>query len=249
MESMYQHFENVRDEKGAAFVVLLDPENEAVETVARKARLCEEAGADAIFVGGTLVHAAGIDPFVRELKSATSLPIVGFPGSANQISEYLDAVLYLSVVSSRNADFLFGRHIHVAPLIKRLGLEAISTAYMFIESGELTAAQYVAGSMPIPRGKPDIAVATSIAAEMLGMKLLYLEGGSGASQPVPTDMIRAVSDNCESLIAVGGGLKTTGQVRERVEAGASIIVVGNALEEKHGLLYMREMAEAAHTLL
>ena len=246
---MYQHLLEVADSKGAAFVVLLDPENEPIETVARKARLCEEAGVDAIFVGGSLVQTADTNAFVKMLKESTSLPIIGFPGSSNQISEHLDAVLFLSVVSGRNTDFLFGRHVYVAPLIKKLGIEPIATAYMLVESEHLTAAQYLTNSLPLPRNKPDIAAATALAAEMMGMKLLYLEGGAGASEPVPVSMIRAVAACCESPIVVGGGLRTAEEVRERVEAGASIIVVGNALEEKHGLLYMREMAEAAHTLL
>lgn len=228
-------------------MVLLDPDKESVGGLSGKIETFQKAGVDAFFVGGSLVHSANVEDVIWKIKSSTTLPVVGFPGSLNQISRHLDAVLYLSVVSGRNADMLFGRHVYVAPIIKQLGIEPIPTAYMLVESGLLTTAQYLNNSLPLPRSKPDMAAATALAAEMMGMKLLYLEGGSGAKEPVPTSLIQAVAQTCESPIAVGGGLTTPNQVRERVEAGASIVVVGNAIEANGGESFIREMAAAAHT--
>jgi len=245
-QSVYHRILATAASKGAGFFVLLDPEKEPVDGIADKVHLCTEAGVDGFLLGGSLVQSADSFEFAKAVRLASSCPVIGFPGSANQISAHLEAVLYLSVVSSRNPDYLFGRHIHVASLIKKLGIESIATAYMLVESGPLTTVQYLTNSMPLPRTKPDIAAATALAAEMMGMKLLYLEGGSGAADPVPTDMIQAVASTCHSPIMVGGGLRKPEQVRERVEAGASFIVVGNAIEERGGLPYIRDMAAAAH---
>jgi len=234
------------DVAGAAFVVLLDPENLSETALRARVQASERAGVDAFFVGGSLVQTADTDALVRSLKSMTDLPVVGFPGSVNQISAAMDAVLYLSVVSGRNPDYLFGRHVYVAPHIRRLGVEAIPTAYLLIESGPLTTAQYMSQSMPIPRSKPDVAAVTALAAEMMGMQLLYMDAGSGAEQAVSADMIRAVRDCCDSPIVVGGGIRTPAAVAERVSAGADFIVVGNAFEEDADPGFMSEMCAAAH---
>jgi phosphoglycerol geranylgeranyltransferase len=244
---IYKRLIKVASKRGAAFVVLLDPDKESVVGLPEKVKACEKAGVGAFFVGGSLVQSSDIDDFTALLKASTVLPVVGFPGSLNQISRHLDAVLYLSVVSGRNADMLFGRHVYVAPVIKKLGIEPIPTAYMLVESGLLTTAQYLNNSLPLPRSKPEIAAATALAAEMMGMKLLYLEGGSGANEPVPTSMIKAVAQTCTSPIVIGGGLTTPVQVRERVEAGASIVVVGNAIEANGDISFLSEMAAAVHT--
>ncbi|MDA1027887.1 MAG: geranylgeranylglyceryl/heptaprenylglyceryl phosphate synthase [Bacteroidetes bacterium] len=242
----YNHLVQVASERGAAFVVLLDPDKETIGALPQKIERFQKAGVDAFFVGGSLVRSPDIEDVFKTIKMSSELPVIGFPGSLDQISRHLDAVLYLSVVSGRNADMLFGRHVYVASIIKALGIEPIPTAYMLVESGLLTTAQYLNNSLPLPRSKPDIAAATALAAEMMGMKLLYLEGGSGAKEPVPVAMIEAVAHACESPIAVGGGLSTPELVRERVKAGASIIVVGNALEANGSESFIAEMVAAAH---
>src|SRR5690554_1446502 len=212
--------------------------------------MCHEASVDAVFVGGSLcTRDVDIDAFVSDLKSDARLPVVGFPGSVSQLSRNLDAVLFLSIVSSRNPEYLFGQHIHAAPLIRRLGIEPISTGYMLVESGRTTTAQYVSHSMPLPRTKPDVAVATALAAEMMGMKMLFTDGGSGAQEPVPEEMIAAITDVCAAPLVVGGGLRSPMDVARRVEAGASFIVVGNAFESNTDAGFISEMAAAAHTLV
>lgn len=242
----FDSLKSVIDQRGAAFVVLLDPDKLSNGDVHRRLDRCMRAGADAFFIGGSLLHASEVDSFVREVKKVTSLPVIGFPGSISQISPALDAVLYLSVVSGRNPDFLFGQHVYAAPMLKRMNMETIATAYMLVESGKLTTAQYMNHSLPLPRSKPEVAAATALAAEMMGMKLLYTDGGSGADQPVTVDMIKAITECCESPLVVGGGLRRPSEIRERVEAGASIIVVGNAIEEQDDVSYMEDLARAVH---
>lgn len=246
--TIYEQLVGISHRRGAAFVVLLDPDNLTETGLLERVEASQEAGVDAFFVGGSLVQSGDTEAIVRTLASCTQLPVIGFPGSVNQITAALDAVLYLSVVSGRNPDFLFGRHVYVAPHIRRLGLEAIPTAYLLIESGPLTTAQYMSQSLPIPRSKPDVAAATALAAEMMGMKLIYLDGGSGAQHAVPTEMIESIRSCCTSPIVVGGGLRSPESVEERVQAGASIVVVGNAFEASSDRGFMSEMSAAAHCM-
>ncbi len=232
--------------RGAGFLVLIDPDKLPQERLPAFAARCAEAEADAFFVGGSLMHATELDGYVRALRAATELPVVGFPGTLHQISGALSAVLYLSVVSGRNPEHLIGQHVHAAPLIRRLGLEPIPTAYMLVESGRLTTAQYMSGSAPLPRAKPDIAAATALAAEMMGMRLLFTDAGSGAEQPVPEEMIGAITETCRIPLVVGGGLKTPEAVAQKVAAGAQFIVVGNAIEHNDDAAYIADRAAAAH---
>ena len=233
-------------DQGAGFVVLIDPDKLAEEELPGFAARCAEAGVDALFLGGSLMHATELDRYVRTLKSATMLPVVGFPGTLTQISGALDAVLYLSVVSGRNPEHLIGQHVHAAPVIRRLGLEPIPTAYMLVESGRTTAAQYMSGSAPLPRHKPEIAAATALAAEMMGMRLLFTDAGSGAEHPVAEEMIAAITATCAAPLVVGGGLRTPQDVARKVAAGASFVVVGNAIEQNGDVRYIADLAAAAH---
>ena len=249
-ESIFQQLVRIRDQRGAGFIVLVDPDKLERGQLPRFAEMCREASVDAIFVGGSLcTRDVDIDSYIGELKAHAGLPVVGFPGSVNQVSRHLDAVLFLSIVSSRNPEYLFGQHIHAAPLIRRLGIEPISTGYMLVESGLTTTAQYVSNSMPLPRSKPDVAVATALAAEMMGMKLLFADGGSGALDSVPEEMIAAITDVCTAPLVVGGGLRSPMDVARRVEAGADFIVVGNAFEARPDTSFVAEMAAAAHSLV
>ncbi len=227
-------------------IVLIDPDKLPVARIAPFVETCEQAGVDALFVGGSLLHTVDLDAYVCAIKRATSLPVIGFPGSLGQLVRPLDAVLYLSIISGRNPEYLFGQHVQAAPLIKRLGIEPISTGYMLVESGVTTTAQYMSGSMPLPRHKPDLAAATALAAEMMGMKLLFADGGSGADAPVPVALVRAITQACTIPLLVGGGLRTPEAVAQRIEAGAAFAVVGTALEENGDGAYMAEMAAAAH---
>lgn len=236
----------VRADRGAGFVVLVDPDKLPREGATRFVDSCMAAGVDALFVGGSLIHAGEVDECVRRLKESAEVPVIGFPGALNQIAPSLDAVLFLSVISSRNPDYLFGQHVYAAPLIRRLGIEPISTGYMLVESGRTTTAQYMTHSHPLPRHKPEVAAATALAAEMMGMRLVFTDAGSGADAPVPEEMIAAITGTCSVPLIVGGGLRRPEDVTRCIRSGASFVVVGNAIEATPDAGFIADLATAAH---
>ena len=240
----YDRLLTVRDKAGAGFIVLIDPDKTPVAQLPQLVEQCLTAGVDALFIGGSLLYGTAFQAYVSALKALSPLPVIGFPGSINQIAPDLDAILYLSIVSGRNPDYLFGRHIQAAPIIKAMNVEPISTGYMLVESGHITTALYMSNTMPLPRRKPDVAAATALAAEMMGMRLLFTDGGSGADQPVPTEIVSAITETCTTPLVVGGGLRTPDAVQARVDAGASFIVVGTAFEHHPDTIYLAEMVAA-----
>ena len=243
---IYNYLLNTISSKGAAYLILLDPDKIAEDKLPGFVKYCEKSDVDGFLIGGSLMINGNLESFIVKVKKTTRLPVIIFPGSINQIYPAADAILYLSVVSGRNADDLIGKHVLAAPIIKQCGLEPISTGYILIESGITTTAQYMSGSFPIPRNKPEIASATALAAEYLGMKLIYLEAGSGAEQTVPNEIVKAVSDQCTVPIIVGGGIKTPMAARDKVENGARIIVTGNFFENENNWDIIRSFAEAVH---
>lgn len=244
--NIYKHLTEVIQTKGAAYLVLLDPDNLPEDKVSRFTKHCEKSGVDGFLIGGSLLINDNLENFLVKLKKITSLPTIIFPGDVNQISSKADAILYLSVVSGRNPEHLIGKHVLAAPIIKKCGIEPISTGYLLIESGRTTTAQYMSGSLPIPRNKPGIAAATALAAEYLGMKLIYLEAGSGADNSVPNEMVKAVSEICSVPVIVGGGIKTPTAAKEKVQNGAKIIVTGNFFEDEKNWNMIKEFAAAVH---
>jgi len=226
--------------------VLVDPDklqNRDVENIALNAA---RSGVDYFFVGGSLLVNNEFDLCIKTLKANSNIPVILFPGNTMQMSWKADAILFLSLISGRNAEMLIGRHVIAAPHLKMSPLEVISCGYMLIESGKSTAVQYMSNTVPIPSDKLDIAICTAMAGEMLGLKLIYLEAGSGAQQSVPLAMIEQVKQNINIPLIVGGGLRTPDKVREAVAAGADIVVVGTALEKDPTLI--AEMADAAHNV-
>ncbi len=242
----YNHILNTIKSKGAAYLVLLDPDKLSFEKSESFLKHCANAGVDGFLIGGSLMLSGNFEMMIEKVKANTNLPAIIFPGSIDQISPRADAILFLSVVSGRNADHLIGRHVIASPLIKRSGIEVISTAYTLIESGITSTAVYMSGSMPLPRNKPEIAAATALAAEYLGMKLIYLEAGSGADQPVPDEMIKAVADVCTVPVIVGGGIRSPFVAREKVDSGANIIVTGNYFEDENNWDMIQDFANAVH---
>jgi len=243
---IYDRLTESAERRGASFAVLIDPDKQPVDAVSRLTATCEAAGVDLLLLGGSSVQDIDFEEFVSQVKSTTEMPVIGFPGSPGQLSAKLDAVLYLSLVSGRNPDFLIGRHVHAAPNIRALGLEAIPTAYLLVDSGSMTSVQRVTGTKPISRDDAGLAADTALAAEMMGMKLVYLEGGSGARKPVPAEMVAAVAETCTIPVMVGGGLRSPREVEERVAAGARFVVIGNAIERRQDKEYLCELAAATH---
>ena len=237
----------IREKKGAGYFVLIDPDKQKVEKAIELAQRCEEAQVDALLIGGSLLFSHIFDDFVRAIKAECNLPIIIFPGSTGQLSPYADALLYLSVVSGRNPNNLIGNQVIAAPMIKSMNLEAISTAYMFVESGNVTSAQFLSDTRPIPREKPDIAMAHALAAQYLGMKLVYLEAGSGAKYSVPDILIKKLTEYVSIPVIVGGGIRTPEQARRKVESGASFVVTGNVIENSNDKELLFAFSEAIHS--
>ncbi len=217
-----------RDKK--QMVILIDPDKENNDSLLKFCKKLNKIPVDYLFVGGSLLQ-KNIDETINILKKNSDLPIILFPGSLLQISDNADAILLLSLISGRNPDFLIGNHVIAANFLKRSKLEILPTAYLLIESGNITSVEYISNTKPIPRNKIDIAVATAIAGEILGLKLIYLEAGSGAKKSVNLKMIEEVKKNISIPLIVGGGIKSRNKIDKIYKAGADIVVIGTALEK------------------
>ncbi len=244
--SIYNHLLDVIKNRGAAYLILIDPDKLSEDKLAGFVKYCESAGVDGFLIGGSLLIHDDVEGYVKTLKKYTSIPAIIFPGAINQVVKTADALLYISIISGRNPEHLIGKHVLAAPLIKMAGIEPISCGYMLIESGVRTTAEYISGSMPIPRNKPEIAAATALAAEYMGMKLIYLEAGSGADNHVPAEMVKMVSGMISVPLIVGGGIRSAKSAAEIVKAGAKIIVTGNHFENEDNWQLMRDFAAAVH---
>jgi phosphoglycerol geranylgeranyltransferase len=241
-QMIYQEITRKKQSGHKSFAVLVDPDKVGPSQITELCGLADEAGVDYLFVGGSLVVTNHLDEVVTNIKKETDIPVILFPGSPSQISRYADALLYLSLISGRNPELLIGQHVISAPIVKQSGLEIMSTGYMVVDGGAPTTVSYISNAAPIPHDKNEIAVCTAMAGEMLGMKLIYMDAGSGARRAVHEDMIAAVAEHISIPLIVGGGITDPEKAYLNCKAGANIIVVGNAIEKDMGLL--KEMASA-----
>ena len=209
--------------------VLIDPGKEMHLSVNKLVQLSEMAGVDYFFVGGSLVNQYA-DKLVEEIKNHSKIPVILFPGSVLQITSKADGILLLSLISGRNPEYLIGHHVISAPILKQSKLQIIPTGYILIDSGKTTSVEYISNTQSIPRDKDDIAVATAIAGEMLGLRQIYLDAGSGAKNMVPIEIIEKVKKNIDVPLIVGGGIRSKADALEAFSAGADIIVIGNITE-------------------
>lgn len=226
------------------FAVLIDPDKLALREVGPLVALADQAQVDYFFVGGSLVVNNELDEMIQLIKEQSNIPVILFPGSSRQLSYKADGLLLLSLISGRNAELLIGKHVEIAPYLKISPLEVISTGYILVDGGIPTSVSYMSNTFPIPADKDSIAVCTAMAGELLGLKLLYMDAGSGAQRPISTTMIEAVSMATDIPLIIGGGIKTAEQARTTIQAGADVIVVGNALEQEPQL--MTAIAKAVH---
>jgi len=215
--------------KRKAFAWLFDPDKSDPARIGQQVDLAHRLGVDFLFVGGSLVF-NHVDFLLQLIKPHSSIPVILFPGSPLQVSSNADAILLLSLISGRNPEFLIGNQVIAAPFIRESGIEILPTGYMLVNGGKQTSVAYMSNTQPIPNDKPDLALATAMAGEMLGLKLIFLDAGSGAPEPVPAPMIRMVSAGVNIPVIVGGGIRTALQARVAYEKGADVIVVGNAAE-------------------
>jgi len=230
----------------AGFLCLIDPDDHEVCEVGQVATMYEQGGADAILIGGSMMLHDRFAKAVKEIKRHIKVPLIIFPGIFNFVSPHANALFMLNMISSRNPQVLIDEQVRCAPLVYKAGIEVIPTAYLLIESGNYSSVQYMSHSFPIPRKKNDIAVAHSLAAQYLGMKMIYLEAGSGAEKPVPNEMITAVKKYVEIPVIVGGGVNKPRIAREKVEAGADFVVIGTALDEQANIETVKAFADAIH---
>jgi len=245
--TIYEQLLDIQSRRGAGYLVLIDPDKQSPSELAVFAKACEEQDADGLLVGGSLLFNDHFDRVVEAIKKAVRIPVILFPGSGRQLSRHADAVLFMSLISGRNAHFLIGEQVASAPLVRALGLEPISMGYMLVESGATTSAEFMSDTRPLPRNKPEIAAAHALAAEFLGMKCVYLEAGSGAENSVPETVIAAVRRAVSIPILVGGGIRTPDEAGRKVRSGASFVVTGNALERPDDGRLISGFADAVHS--
>lgn len=232
---MNSFYEQLSDRSKKRFALLVDPDKYDDKSLNELILHINQDPPDLLLVGGSILF-KHIDITITALKLGTKLPVFIFPGNVIQLSDRADGILFLSLISGRNPEFLIGNHVLAAPHLSRSGIEVIPTAYMLIENGKSTSVEYMSNTGPIPTSKPEIAVATAMAGEMLGMKAIYLEAGSGAARTVGLDMIRAIRRKISLPMIVGGGITSAESARSVYDAGADMIVVGTALEHQPGLV-------------
>lgn len=243
-QGTYHHIREKKKAKQKSFAVLIDPDKVKPSELDKLTQLAIDASVDYLLVGGSLVISNHLDDCILAIKEQCDIPVILFPGSPSQISRHADALLYLSLISGRNPELLIGQHVISAPFVRQSGLDIMSTGYMVIDGGAPTTVSYISNASPIPSDKNEIALCTALAGEMLGMKLIYMDAGSGAKRPVPEAMIAAVAEQITVPLIIGGGITDPEKAYLNCKAGADIIVVGNAIEKDPGLI--REMSAAVH---
>ncbi|MBS3913301.1 MAG: geranylgeranylglyceryl/heptaprenylglyceryl phosphate synthase [Bacteroidetes bacterium] len=232
---VFSYLQEQRKTGSKTLAVLVDPDDSetAVRNVAEMALM---HGVELFLVGGSIVTRGNTQNCVEQLKNLGARYVVLFPGNEIQVVNNADAILFMSLVSGRNPEFLIGKQVNAAAWVRKAGLETIPTAYMIVESGKMTSALYMSQSLPLPSDKPDIAAATAIASEMLGMRAFYLDAGSGAENPVKTNMIKKVRNSISGVIFIGGGIRNAPAAEKAWTAGADVVVIGNGVFEDPGIL-------------
>ncbi len=243
---LYNQLTQKKQQKRKSFAVLIDPDKVNPSLLDDLIPLTVDAKVDYLLVGGSLVISNHLDEVVQHIKKNCAIPVILFPGSPSQISKHADGLLYLSLISGRNPELLIGQHVISAAAVKQSGLEILSTGYMVIDGGAPTTVSYISNAAPIPADKNEIAVCTAMAGEMLGMRLIYMDAGSGAKRPISETMIEKVARSIEAPLIVGGGISSPEKAYLNCKAGADLIVIGNAIEKNSSLI--KEMSNAIHSI-
>ena len=245
---IFNTLEAIRKLRGAVAIALIDPDRKNDIILLEMLGLVNESDFDAVFVGGSLISDNDFESRVTTIKQNTDLPIIIFPGSSNQLSRQADAILFLSLISGRNPQFLIGEHVKSAPVIHNLELETIPTAYILLEGGIRSSVEIMSNTSPLPMTKPDIILAHALAGQYLGNKLIFLEAGSGANNHAAGGIISLLRDNLNIPIVVGGGVNTVFSARELVENGAGYLVTGTQIENKPSLETLKLFTNAIHSV-
>jgi|TARA_B110000467_G_C18307992_1_gene476015 phosphoglycerol geranylgeranyltransferase len=242
--NVYQHIQESRSAGKKLFAILIDPDKQDNDELLQIVEKANNAQADLFFVGGSLLTNDSLDACLETLKSNSDIPVVLFPGNAMQVNDKADSILFLSLISGRNAEMLIGKQVITAPILKQSSLEVMPTGYMLIDSGKPTTVSYMSNTTPIPHEKNAVAACTAMAGEMLGLKLIFMDGGSGALNPISEKMIASVRQSIDVPLIIGGGISSGEKATANCRAGADVIVVGNAIEKDENLI--AEIAKAIH---
>ena len=243
--NVYDKILNGVAKKQKQLALLIDPDKMKGARLELLLKNANEVNVDLLFFGGSLLTKTDFEQCLKIVKANTNIPVVIFPGNEMQVSPEADAILFLSLISGRNPDLLIGKHVAAAPFVQASNIEVIPTGYILVESGSITTALYMSGSIPVPAEKPEIAVSTALAGQFLGMKLIYLDAGSGAKKTVPAKMVSAVKKQIKLPLVVGGGINTPTKINELCAAGADLIVAGTGPEKDPSLL--KHLVEAIHS--
>jgi len=242
--NIYTHITESKKARKKLFAILVDPDKQDANTLLNTIEKAKLAQIDFFFVGGSLLTNDSLNSCIRTIKLNCDIPVVLFPGNAMQVNDKADGILFLSLISGRNADMLIGKQVITAPILKQSSLEVLPTGYMLIDSGKPTTASYMSNTIPIPADKNAVAACTAMAGQMLGLKLIFMDGGSGAQNPISEKMITSVRQAVDCPIIIGGGISDGEKAIANCNAGADIIVVGNAIEKDETLI--SEIADAIH---
>lgn len=243
--NVYQNLQDSRRAGKKLFAILIDPDKQSKEELKQIVEKAKSAKADLFFVGGSLLTNDSLDSCLETLKSESDIPVILFPGNAMQVNNKADAILFLSLISGRNAEMLIGKQVITAPILKQSSLEVLPTGYILIDSGKPTTVSYMSNTTPIPHEKNEVAACTAMAGEMLGLKCIFMDGGSGALNPISEKMIAMVRQSVDTPLIIGGGINSGKKAAANCEAGADVIVVGNAIEKDENLI--EEIANAIHS--
>lgn len=242
--NLYQKILSNKQTKKKMFAILIDPDKQTEKVLISTIKEANNAHVDFFFVGGSLLRYDSLDKCLLTLKRNSKIPIILFPGNTMQVNKKADGILFLSLISGRNAEMLIGKQVISAPILKESKLEIIPTGYMLVDSGLPTTASYMSNTTPIPSDKDDVSACTAMAGEMLGLKMIFMDGGSGAIKPISTNMIKSVSKVVNVPIIVGGGIDSAEKALDNCKAGADVIVIGNAIEKDKMLI--NDISKAIH---
>lgn len=233
---LYTIIENKLAKKQKIFSVLIDPDKQKFSELLKTIETCNNSNIDFFLVGGSIITNGNIDNTVHAIKENSSIPVILFPGSHNHLTTKADGILFLSLISGRNPDFLIGNQLKATPTLKKSALEIIPTGYLLVDSGNITTAIKVSETPPIKHDDSELAATTALTGQYLGQKLIYIDGGSGAQQPISSEMITKTKEALDIPLIIGGGIKSASAARSIYKAGADIIVIGNGAEEKRNLI-------------
>lgn len=245
--NIYKKIKSNQEKNKKSFALLIDPDKQNKKQLLSIIEKAQNAQVDYFFVGGSLLTNDSLDLCLNTLKENSNIPTILFPGNAMQVNDKADGILFLSLISGRNAEMLIGKQVITAPILKHSSLEILPTGYMLINSGKPTTASYMSNTTPIPADKDTVAACTAMAGEMLGMKIIFMDGGSGAQNPISEKMIKTVRESVNIPLIIGGGISSGKKAIANCKAGADIIVVGNAIEKDEKLI--SEIADATHNYL